>query len=474
MNNLLSALSKILLVPILFLFAHAGISLAPAVAHAPANVVATYGAVYNPTGGGTYRLQASVGATDTSITLVSFDEPVSGIPYTMAYLNSSIEYATLEPQTTAKEFISFTGITQNTDGSATLTGVTRGLSFSYPYTATTTDQQPHPAQSILILSNPPQLYQNYANINNPETITGDWDVPYPADPSSVVPRSYVDGAAFGGIGGATETATGTVQIATGIQIASSTVNGSVGRLAIPSSLATSTGGTASAAQHAIVSNNSGYLDPSWLSTTASTYQLGIAASSTVGANNIYQVGMNATYINSVGTTTYTVPANVTKLFIRAVQSGGGTGNGTITGGGGAGGYAEGYFTVSPGQVIGVGIGPAGIGNASVGNGMIASSTLVYNTTTSTALITCTGGTAPVGENESGTAYAIAAGGTGGTCTGGTLNSTGMSGTPGFYINNNTNISSGMGGQTPFGIYGAGGSISVNNGNGNLGLVVLSY
>ena len=125
-----------------------------------------------PTGGGTYRLQSSIGSTNTSITLSSFLEPVSGTPYTMALLNSDIQYGTIDPQTAYSEFISFTGITQNSDGTATLTGVTRGLGRSYPYTASSTFRQPHSGQAIFILSDPPELFNEYASKRNNETITG--------------------------------------------------------------------------------------------------------------------------------------------------------------------------------------------------------------------------------------------------------------------------------------------------------------
>jgi len=62
---------------------------------------------FAPTGGGTYRLQASIGTSDTSFTLSSFKEPVSNIKYTMSYLNSDIVYGTLDPQTSKPEFISY-------------------------------------------------------------------------------------------------------------------------------------------------------------------------------------------------------------------------------------------------------------------------------------------------------------------------------------------------------------------------------
>lgn len=139
--------------------------------HAPVQVPVTLGD-YNVTGGGTYRLQSSVSSTQTTVTLTSFKEPISNIPYTMSYLNSTIEYGTVDPQNaTSKEFISFTGITQNSNGTATLTGVSRGLSPSYPFTASSTFRAAHSGQSIFILSNPPQLYNSFYNLSNNATST---------------------------------------------------------------------------------------------------------------------------------------------------------------------------------------------------------------------------------------------------------------------------------------------------------------
>lgn len=198
---------------------------------------------YNITGGGTYRLKSSVGISDATLQVSTFKEPVSNIPYTMSYLNTTVAYGTIDPQTTRSEFVSFTGITQNTDGSAQLTGVTRGLSRSPAGSgcvASSTLAQRHPGQSIFILSDSPCHFAEYAVKQNDETITGDWKGPTPATPTSFVNRNYVDGKTFGGIGNASETATGTVEIATGAEIAASTLNGTLGRLAIPATLATST------------------------------------------------------------------------------------------------------------------------------------------------------------------------------------------------------------------------------------------
>ncbi len=168
--------------------------------------VTNFGSTFNPTGGGTYRLQSSISTTQNTITLTSFKEPISGIKYTMSYLNSSIEYGTIDPQNaTSKEFISFTGITQNSDGTALLTGVSRGLGFSYPYTASTTLASSHSGQSIFILSNPPQLTNQYLNMVNGGQVSGlttftDPPIMTNAATSTLQAASvaYVNGLAFGG------------------------------------------------------------------------------------------------------------------------------------------------------------------------------------------------------------------------------------------------------------------------------------
>ena len=130
--------------------------------------------MFYPNQGGTYNLGASIGSTDTTILLSSFLEPVSGTPLTMTYLNTSIAFGTIAPTTSSAELISFTGITQNANGTATLTGVIRGLQKSYPYTTSATFQLPHAGQSIFILSDAPQVFDKYAGKDNNEEITGLW------------------------------------------------------------------------------------------------------------------------------------------------------------------------------------------------------------------------------------------------------------------------------------------------------------
>lgn len=254
----------------------------------------TLGSVYNPTGGGTYRLQSSIGTTDSSFTLTSFSEPISAIKYTMTYLNSSIEYGTFEPQSNNREFISFTGITQNSDGSATLTGVSRGLAPSYPFTASTTFQLPHAGQSLFILSNPPQLYNNFYNLNNVATssnilIFGSTTPPrydnvaaqgtgtYISTTSELVSWAGLAAVTNAGTVNGTTGVKGIYQTGTALQTASSTALGSTGAsLALTSANATDTPQYGCAAGYtgiagagcSIIADLTGHIKQAWIDLSA--------------------------------------------------------------------------------------------------------------------------------------------------------------------------------------------------------------
>ena len=161
---------------------------------------------FNLAGGQTYSLGSSIGSTDTTILLTSFTEGVSGTQYSMANLNTDICYATIAPGTSSSEFISFTGITANIDGTSTLTGVTRGLSKKYPFTSSATFKLPHSSQTTFILSNPPQIYNKFVSIVNDETVAGVKTFSsFPITPSSApttdyqtANKKYVDDAVIAG------------------------------------------------------------------------------------------------------------------------------------------------------------------------------------------------------------------------------------------------------------------------------------
>lgn len=234
-------------------------------------------ATFNSTGGSTYFTQANISSSQSTILLTSFTEPSSGIPYTMSYINTNVIYGTLNPESSNSEFISATGITQNANGTALLTGVTRGLART-PGTggcvASTTLAHAFPGQTKFVLSAPPCFFNQYPAKQNDETITGQWTFDtFPITPSNSP---------------ASETVAGIVEIATGAEAAAGTTNGSVGRLALPASLATSTYNSQTAANVVPVTGLTGQIASQFVATSslyAWIFPTGSGAASTTLVNN---------------------------------------------------------------------------------------------------------------------------------------------------------------------------------------------
>lgn len=206
---------------------------------------------FSPFGGATYNLSGSISSTATSITLVSFLEPVTSTPYTMVLINSDIAYGTIAPKTTSSEFISFTGITQNADGTATLTGVTRGLAKKSPFTSDVTYKLPHSGQTQFIISDAPQVFNKYVTLEDAETISGaksitgvftfDTSTGRPAlssDVDTAVATELVDFGqlsrqAIAGAANASTTVKGLVELATQAETDAGTTTGGTGALLVP-------------------------------------------------------------------------------------------------------------------------------------------------------------------------------------------------------------------------------------------------
>lgn len=259
---------------------------------------------FSPTGGGTYRTQASISTTDTSIVLSSFKEPVSNIPYTMTYLNSSIGYGTIEPGNSAKrEFISFTGVTQNSDGTATLTGVLRGLS-STPGTqsggqavgcvASSTLASTHSGQSIFILSNSPCFYyNNYLPTNTNATssgilVFGSTTQPrYDGAPTlsgyDLVDYTTLLNTAIQGAATSTFGIMGISQLATQTQVQNATASSTEGRpLVLSAKFSTSTCAISGVGNVLISSTTTGKLNPPCFD---QTYPYSFTATTTIAASS---------------------------------------------------------------------------------------------------------------------------------------------------------------------------------------------
>ncbi len=177
---------------------------------------------------------------DTEITLSSF-ESIDGVALTMANFGTK-GFATIEPNSgTQEEQISFTGVTQNLNGTATLTGVSNVL-FLSPYTETSGLAKTHSGGVKFVISNTSGFYHTFANVDDDETVTGVWTFTqpkyprmdnvfvFPTDPEQLVPKAYADSLAFNGAPNASTSVQGLVQEATVSELNAGTATGSTGAL----------------------------------------------------------------------------------------------------------------------------------------------------------------------------------------------------------------------------------------------------
>lgn len=224
-----------------------------------------------------FKLAGSgVTAAATSITLQSF-QTIDGRDITMAMIGS-VGYGTLEPNTSKEEQISFTGVTQNADDTAALTGVSRGLLFEYPYTASSTLQKAHAGSAIFVLSNTSGFYGQYPAKSSDETITGTWTFGSTTLPKVDGTPTYTSGdelefvtygqlasTSFAGTVDSSFSQKGVIELASGSELALGTATGSTGAYLVAPSILT---GSTSAAKNMIpVTDTDGKLSQGFLDLT---------------------------------------------------------------------------------------------------------------------------------------------------------------------------------------------------------------
>lgn len=134
-------------------------------------------------------------------------------------------FATIEPGNgTREEQIVFTGITQNANGTATLTGVSTVL-FASPYTETSGTSLSHPGGVVLVISNTSGFYNRFANTQDDETVVGLWNLPSGANNPTIgvsyvapttdlqIPtKKYIDDIAIAGAPKATDSVYGITRL----------------------------------------------------------------------------------------------------------------------------------------------------------------------------------------------------------------------------------------------------------------------
>lgn len=227
-----------------------------------------------PIAGQTYNLSgAGVSASQTTVTLASFTVTQTGQKIIDSDLSTTF-YITLEPgNPTKQEIVSCTTVVQNANGSATLSGCSRGLSPITPYTASTTLRFSHGGGTQVIFSNPPQFYNSFAALDNANTFTAQQtfsispflttDCTGGSPNNAICAKAYIDSVAVAGASNANETTKGIVELATNIEQASSTSLGSTGAsVVLQAKYATSSPGTAGL--WTVVTNNAGKIAQAFL------------------------------------------------------------------------------------------------------------------------------------------------------------------------------------------------------------------
>lgn len=258
-----------------------------------------------PFAGSTYNLAgAGISSSDTSITLTSLTIKQTGQKIADSDLSDTF-YVTVEPgNNTKQEIVACTTVAQNSNGSATLSGCSRGMSPIFPYTASTTMAFTHGGGSQVIFSDPPQLYEKFTAYDNYENVTSGWlftVTPSTTDTctetTELCNKSYIDSSVNQGAATSTEATGGISELATQIEMASSTPWTAADPHVIQSQYASSTPSDGDNGLFVIVSENDGYINQGWLDLTedwAFSGQLNISgnlfASSTVIFDNATTTG----------------------------------------------------------------------------------------------------------------------------------------------------------------------------------------
>lgn len=414
-----------------------------------------------------YKSTLSSSMTSNQLTVpVSSIETFDGHTLTMNDLGGVV-YLTIEPGLAREEIVKCTTI-----ASSIWATCTRGLAFYGTSEASVpANQKAHNAGSVVVMSNVHYIYENLIDKSSDQTIagllnfyqlptststatlynqlfnygqatstfvgltgnqtvagnktlsgttaiTGSITVPYSSASSSAASVGFVNEQASAGCANADEATKGCTELATREEAAAGTSTGSTGaRLSLPASMATSTSQVATTSL--VMTNTSGKIDTSFLQ------------------------GLTKQIITTTGTSTFAVPAGVSRVYVEIV-AGGGAGAGTSgddsVGGGGAGGYSYESIDVSATSTIQYFVGTAGQWTTFGTNGFYLSA-------------------------NPGTTAAGQAPGTGGTSTGGDLNIPGGSGHVG-----GTNIVGigGNGGSSMYGFGGAGGAGNNSNGQDGVG------
>lgn len=191
-----------------------------------------------------FTLSGAGAITGATAIILSSMETIDGGEVTMADFGA-IGYGTLEPGNgELEEQISFTGITQNTNGTATLTGV-KNVLMIYPYTEASGTTKTHAGATTFVISNTSGFYNKLLAKDDDATITGKFTFPnddvsnagIATDTDTAVATAFVtlgqlSRQAISGASNASTTVKGIVQLPTQAQVDAKTSAGSTGALLV--------------------------------------------------------------------------------------------------------------------------------------------------------------------------------------------------------------------------------------------------
>lgn len=321
---------------------------------------------------------AALGAT--SILLRSFTT-IDGVVLTMADFGA-IGYGTLEPGNgTMEEQISFSGVVQNANGTATLTGV-KNVAFLSPYTETAGLSKTHAGSTTFVISNTSAYYNQIPFKQNDEIVTGQWTFnSFPITPSNSDASTTVKGVTKLSV--APVGATNPIAVGTNDPRLNPYAASSAGTDTYAITLATADAPGAYTAGQVFTFKadvgNTGTATLNVNSLGAKTIKKNVSNDLETGdilANQISQVEYDGTNFQLISpyaygsvpvirtytsTDTWTKPAGL-KYVIVEVQAMGGVGSGTAAGvagggGGGAGGYSRkkiAVATLGPTETVTIG------------------------------------------------------------------------------------------------------------------------
>ncbi len=159
-------------------------------------------------------------AGDTTLIITSPFAQIAGTLFAMTDFGTK-GYGTCEPGTQLiEESVTWTGVTQNANGTATLTGVSTQLMVA-PYTETAGVKFSHAGGTKFVVTNTAGFYDNFANKSDDETIVNKWTFPtngnwpivdnsatLPSADAQLATKKYVDGVAIAGAPNASDVTKG--------------------------------------------------------------------------------------------------------------------------------------------------------------------------------------------------------------------------------------------------------------------------